>query len=448
MPLFNPNANASTAQNEQVIAYQQALDAAAQQRKIADMLRKQGDSPAEGRMIGKHYVAPTNLQHLSQLLGSVGGAYMGYKADEADKFAKGQVQQAQSSWADKVSQTPTEEVRTPYMTPGIDGDEQIPGTYSTTQRQLPRTLGQAFKLQTEGAMIPGNEKNAELYGKYAQAEIAREDQQKEKASAAELKAIADHEGLVEKGRQKMDQIRLTGTQNLTPAQRMQLKIMEDTTKREIAANQAAATLKGIEARARAAGQKSTPVAPRVINDLSESQGVAEGLSNAVSTYSPAYGGVEGAVDRLSGRWNPWASKASHDAANWWGDYENQVALVERHAKFGSTLNPGEKAAWQKATITEGMDPRTIQHNIETRAKVAASFYNKLRKSYIDGGHKQVEEAFPVFGDGMEPTFAPQAQVPQAAPRPLQRTLGPQTAPPQAVPASGLPPGVIRRKVEN
>jgi hypothetical protein len=55
------------------------------QRKLAEQLTAQGNEQLSGQMVGNQYVAPSWTQQLAKVLNSVGGAYIGNKADSAEK---------------------------------------------------------------------------------------------------------------------------------------------------------------------------------------------------------------------------------------------------------------------------------------------------------------------------------------------------------------------------
>jgi hypothetical protein len=108
------------------------------------------------------------------------------------------------------------------------------------------------------------------------------------------------------------------------------------------------------------------------------------------------------------------------------------------------LNAGERAAWRDATISQGMKPGVIANNLKTRAKLAAKFYNELRRKYASVGYPQVEDAFEPHPEDFE-TIPGQAETPIQAPSrqtaptnvPSQR-VNPRSAPVIAPPSGGKP----------
>jgi hypothetical protein len=137
-----------------------------------------------------------------------------------------------------------------------------------------------------------------------------------------------------------------------------------------------------------------PLPESIMKTLRGMDTMADAMKSVESSFKPEYGGVGGAVSRVSGSYNPLSGKASEEAANWWKDYENQAALVERHEKFGTALSAGEQAAWKSATIAPGMKADVIAHNLAIRRQQANKMYERGRDQYIKGGYPLVNESFP------------------------------------------------------
>lgn len=413
----------------------------ARQRKLAERLRKQAmaSETPEGQMVSGRYVrAPL-------LAGGINNAFKQYEAGRAERQLAGaedlagrQNAGAMRNWQ---SQLPQARAATPELAgpPAEYGSPDL----EAQPAQAPNE-GQVLKATMAGMRIPGNEKSAELWNKGMMGMLDREDKQKAKADESRLARIAKNEQLITQGNQKLDQIRLMAQGNLSPDQKIQLKKMEDATKRYVAELQAQSKVDAAESRATAAGAKVKPVPNTVVKSLNDAEGTSQGLADSYTTFKPQYGGAEGAIDKFSGTWNPLSGPESEETANWWKDYNKQSALVERHEKFGSTLNAGERAAWRDATISPGMKAGVIANNLKTRAKLAAKFYNELRRKYATVGYPQVEDAFEPHPEDFE-TIPGQTETPIQAPSrqiaptgvPTQR-VNPRSAPVVAPPSGGKP----------
>lgn len=424
-------------------------------------LRQDNDMP-QGKMVSGHFVAPSWIEQLNPVINQAMGGYQQGRAEQEQKGLTTQIEQDHDSW---MQQRP----RTQYQTSTTS--EEIPGTVApgpqmeapgvetpppnfrgplpdaprpsplmktrmmTERTAIEPTDDQQIDWASKGLKNPLSKTLAADYLKdqmivAPERKLAREF----KADESEKARIAKNDLLIQQGRQKLEQLTLLeGGKDKTREQNLAVEQMKDRTRREIAALEAQSRVEAARARAAAAGQKTTPVPPRVINDLAEAQQVAEGLTDSFATFKPEYGGISGYVDKLSGKYNPFSSKESDAAAAWWNRYEHQSALIERHAKFGTALSASERDAWANATIRDFNNPQLVATNLQKRAELAAKFYNKLRESYISGGHKLVDEAFspisdsftPITGGGGIPTTQlPPAQTRGAAPQRRRNDLPP------------------------
>lgn len=72
---------------------------------------------------------------------------------------------------------------------------------------------------------------------------------------------------------------------------------------------------------------------------------------------------------------------------WWQNYQNNVNKV-RNDLFGSALTAPEKAEFEKAMVTKGMDSVQAQANLRRQAEEAAKAYEKLDKILRSQGFSQ------------------------------------------------------------
>jgi len=242
-------------------------------------------------------------------------------------------------------------------------------------------------------------------------------------SALARQARADNQ--MQQHRNKLAELTIaSGDKTKNREQQLEIERMKDATKRAMGALEATNKLDVAMLKAKAAGAKVTPVPPRVVHDLSEAQQVANGLSDSFTTFRPEYGGISGFIDKMSGKYNPFSGKEADAAAAWWNRYEQQSALVERHAKFGTALSENERKLWEAATIKDLNNPQLIAQNLKMRAELATKFYNRLREQYSKSGYSLVDEAFDPMSEGFDPipgggaippTVIPDVQRPRPAP---------------------------------
>ena len=74
---------------------------------------------------------------------------------------------------------------------------------------------------------------------------------------------------------------------------------------------------------------------------------------------------------------------------WWQNYQNNVNKV-RNDLFGSALTAPEKAEFEKAMVTKGMDSAQAQANLQRQAEEASKAYDKLEKVLRVGGFSKAQ----------------------------------------------------------
>jgi hypothetical protein len=70
---------------------------------------------------------------------------------------------------------------------------------------------------------------------------------------------------------------------------------------------------------------------------------------------------------------------------WWQGYQDHVNRV-RNELFGAALTAPEKAEFEKAMVTKGMNPAQAQANLKRQAEQALKAYEKLEKVLRVGGY--------------------------------------------------------------
>jgi hypothetical protein len=153
----------------------------ARQRKVAELLRKQAmerDQP-KGQMISGRYVGSSPYSHIANALANFQASSAERGADAAESDMARRAGAARQQWASKLPQAVAaqEQKTAPFMAPGMDGEENIPGTSTITQRARPAqpvTTGQILKHAVAGRGIPGNKEAVDDYLKASTAEQNRD----------------------------------------------------------------------------------------------------------------------------------------------------------------------------------------------------------------------------------------------------------------------------------
>lgn len=135
------------------------------------------------------------------------------------------------------------------------------------------------------------------------------------------------------------------------------------------------------------GGTSKPLPQAVVKQVTEARDNAATIDRLTSSFKPQYAekGVFGLGADAS-----LAAKAvlgtDKDSVEWWKNYRKESELVERHALFGASLTAGEQSAWKSADISPGLDPKVIERNLQTRARLAKRVLENTRQDMIDAGH--------------------------------------------------------------
>lgn len=156
-----------------------------------------------------------------------------------------------------------------------------------------------------------------------------------------------------------------------------------------------------------------------VRKLSDSQAAASTFGELVGGFRDDFStyGTTSAKNFLGKNQPLGLGKEYGDQSNWWQNYNDQKNLI-RNKLFGSALTAPEKAAFDAANITEGMDAGQIRERLAQQHRMAARAYNKLKQNFGKAGYG-VEE----FEDLMEPE-APRPGAPTGKSEPTGfRVLG-------------------------
>jgi hypothetical protein len=402
-------------------------------------LRQDSDQP-HGRMVGKWYVAPSWSEQLAPVVNQVMGGYKSHKAEEASKELGSRIQGDYGDWMKRRPQaqvTQTSEEIPGTEAPGPLQEGQFGPLQKTrmVKQVTEPTRDQQIDWAGQGLKNPLSKALAASYLEDQLIKAPERDEAREfKAHESELQRIALNQRQAENLKSKLDMLNIEmGRKDITEANRMVIAKMQDATKRELGFAEAKARVDAAALKAKAAGEKVTPVPNNVTTKMSEAEQNADGLTSAFTTYKPEFGGYKGALSAMAGRLSPFTTEGMDEAAAWWNNYEGQAALVKRHSLFGSAFTPGEQAAWDKATIRPTDNPQLIATNLKIRAELANKFYNKLRNQYVITGHGAIGEAFPERPETFE-------QIPGSVAAPVTPLVPQKRVTPNRR-KNDLPPGV-------
>jgi hypothetical protein len=112
--------------------------------------------------------------------------------------------------------------------------------------------------------------------------------------------------------------------------------------------------------------------------LADRAGMVDKLSDLTSTFKPQFAGY---ITNSAGDIDVWAAGKSSDPRKvelfqWWQSYQDHVNKV-RNDLFGAALTAPEKAEFDKAMVTKGMNPQQAKANLDRQAEIAKRAYDKL-----------------------------------------------------------------------
>jgi hypothetical protein len=391
-------------------------------------LRQDNETP-QGKMVGGHFVAPSWAEQLSP---AVNQALGGFVQGKAEKEQKGLAESTQQDMADWLKNRPGPKTTT---TSEVVPDTEAPGpmpegqfgplnkTRMATETTQPTRddqinwAGQGLKNPLSKALASSFMQDQMVQAPEREALRAWREEESKKARQSKLEQI----GVTAK--YKMDQLNLASADKTRSLEsHTEIEKMKNQTKRDIAYNDAETRLEIAHDKLKAAGLKSTPVPASIMTKMTDAEQAADGITQAYSAYKPEYSGWIGGGGAAWAKMAPsmLSSDQQKEAATWWTNYEDQSALIRRHAMFGSAFTDPERRAWEAATITKTTPPELVATYLKTRAELSNKFFNRVRQQYTIAGHPAIGEAFQArpesFSDisGMEkaPTIP---QVPQRQP---------------------------------
>lgn len=156
-----------------------------------------------------------------------------------------------------------------------------------------------------------------------------------------------------------------------------------------------------------------------VNDLtklSEEGTKARNINRFSSTFKDMYSGwgsrAIGDAAMTTARNLPiFTGPETEEAAGWWQDYDRYKNMV-RNELFGSALTATEQAAFEKADINPGMDPKIVRQNLSRQKELIDNGLIRKARSIVKAGYdaEPVAEAY-----GIDPSVL---DVSKAAPNDL------------------------------
>jgi hypothetical protein len=112
--------------------------------------------------------------------------------------------------------------------------------------------------------------------------------------------------------------------------------------------------------------------------LADKAGMVDKLSDLTTSFKPEFAGY---VTNSAGDIDVWAAGKSNEPNRialfqWWQSYQDHVNKV-RNDLFGAALTAPEKAEFDKAMVTKGMNPAQAKANLDRQAEIAKKAYDKL-----------------------------------------------------------------------
>jgi len=116
-------------------------------------------------------------------------------------------------------------------------------------------------------------------------------------------------------------------------------------------------------------------------DATKLAGQSTGVDNLVNIYESFKPEFAGFGTNAVGEVAVFAAGKQSDEKSvalyqWWQDYQNNINKV-RNDLFGSALTAPEKAEFEKAMVTKGMNSTQAEKNLRRQAEIAQKAYNKI-----------------------------------------------------------------------
>jgi hypothetical protein len=135
-----------------------------------------------------------------------------------------------------------------------------------------------------------------------------------------------------------------------------------------------------------------------IKDLEKKAVGYEDMTRLATGYKPEFGGntVTGGLENLVGRLGGESVGLTDPGqTQWWQDYQGYVNQV-RNDLFGAALTATEKAEFETAIVTPGMDPKQATKNLSRQQAITQNALARSGNVYRKGGFNadQINEYVP------------------------------------------------------
>lgn len=176
-----------------------------------------------------------------------------------------------------------------------------------------------------------------------------------------------------------------------------------------------------------------------VTKLSEEGGKFGIIGELKNTFEPRFAGYKGEAIGNAATWMgrnlpSMASKDTVDAAQWWQGYDRFKNVV-RNELFGAALTATEKAAFERADINAGMDPKTIEANLARQHEIAQNGLKRKANGLIQSGYdpKAISATYGLKLEDIGVTAGPKGKSQDRVPSATAPAAAPPAAP-SAAPA--------------
>lgn len=183
-----------------------------------------------------------------------------------------------------------------------------------------------------------------------------------------------------------------------------------------------------------------------VSKLSEEGGKFASIGRFGNSFKDEYAGYMtqrvGDVATTLGRNVPWMpGAASPEATAFWQDYDKYKNAV-RNEMFGSALTVNEQAAFEKADINPGMDPKAIRANLAIQREIAKAGIMRKANALVQAGYDPAPIAA-AFGLDLREMGVTTDRTKGATSIPPPPASGVALPPRQGGPQGQIPPDAVR-----
>ena len=113
------------------------------------------------------------------------------------------------------------------------------------------------------------------------------------------------------------------------------------------------------------------------------------LTDLTTTFRPEFTGYATNALGEADIWRAGKSSEPKDVQlyQWWQTYQEHINKV-RNELFGAALTANEKAEFEKAMVTKGMNPIQAKANLDRQAEISQKAYDKIDKSLRVQGYSK------------------------------------------------------------